>query len=194
MTLAILGGSFNPPHLGHLILAEEALDQLKADRCLFLPAYKAPHKAMASGASDQDRLDMVAAAMSSDPRFILDPREIKRGGLSYTLDSLREIVREYDLEQAPFLIIGDDLVPGFPSWKEPEEIARLSIPVIAHRSSKDFPEFPYPHRQIENILIPLSSTLVRERIQTGKAFRQLVSPGVYSIIRQRGLYAYQASD
>lgn len=191
MKLVILGGSFNPVHIGHMVLAEQALDFLEADRCLFIPAAQAPHKPESCAAKAQDRLDMLRAALSTDPRFILDPCEIERGGISYTVDTLADVTARYAPERPPFLIIGDDLVPGFHSWRDPDLVAARCTLVLAHRESSLFPPFAWSHRRLDNLLLPVSSTYVRLCLEKGISCRHLLPNGVMDIIRERGLYGFE---
>lgn len=190
MKLLVFGGSFNPVHVGHLILAEEALESLGADRCLFVPAAKPPHKELASGASDADRIDMLSAAIRDEPRFALETCEIERGGLSFTVDTLASIIEEYRPAEKPYLLLGDDLAPGFSSWKMPERIVSMARIVLAHRSSRIFPDFSWEHDRLDNRMIDISSSDIRARISRGISCRQALPPAVFGIIRERGLYGY----
>lgn len=191
MRLGILGGSFDPVHIGHLILAEEACDAFRLEKFLFIPAGRPPHKELSRGASDADRLAMLSLAASSDPRFAVDGRELEREGPSWTVETLEDIRRSMPDAGRPFLIIGDDLAEGFASWKDPERIADMASIVLARRSQEVAPSFPWPHVEIRNLLIPISSTLLRERIGQGASFRQLLPPGVEAYIREKALYGYR---
>jgi nicotinate-nucleotide adenylyltransferase len=209
--LAILGGSFNPPHLGHLYLADSALSAFHFDRLILVPAYispfkqfkpRAPHGAgqeapgaqreFPGQASPADRLDMILASVTGDPRISVEDLELRRGGLSYTIDTLAEITGRYRLKQKPALILGDDLGAGFSKWKQAEEIARRADIIIARRTpvlgGPEKPEFPFPHRSLDNEVLDISSAMIRDRIAGGKAWRYLVPRGARHIIEDRGLY------
>lgn len=188
MKLLVLGGSFNPVHVGHLIMAEELGDELGYELVLLVPTYRPPHKDLASEPGPEHRLAMLRLAAAGAPGLAVDDCEIRRGGLSYTIDTLGEIASRYAIEGKPGLVIGDDLIPGFPSWHRPAEIAAASDLVCAHRLSEAELPLEYPHRYAHNSLVKISSSLVRERIASGRSFRRLVDPAVYDYIRERKLY------
>ncbi|MDR3276415.1 MAG: bis(5'-nucleosyl)-tetraphosphatase (symmetrical) YqeK [Treponema sp.] len=203
MKLAILGGSFNPVHLGHLYLAGEAL-ALGFDRILLVPAFESPFKPGSAGpgpaetgvraASPQDRLEMLAASIPADPSLGIDDGEIRREGVSYTIDTVRDIIRRYHPSGKPGLILGDDLAAGFDRWKDAGEIAALTEIIIARRTSAAPVSFPYPFRQMDNALMDLSSAGVRRRIAAGESWRYLVPAGARFIIEDRGLYGCASRD
>ncbi len=188
MKAVILGGSFNPVHVGHLILAEEALDALDADVAYLIPAAHAPHKDKPAGASDGDRLEMLRRSVAGDERMRVLSCELDRGGTSYTVDTLSWLRREGLADERPYLLLGDDLVAGFGSWREPDTVASMARIVLAHRNSAEHPPFRWPHERIENSLIPVSSTRVRELAASGRPFRYLVPPAAFEYIRSHGLY------
>jgi nicotinate-nucleotide adenylyltransferase len=188
MRVIILGGSFNPVHNGHLILLDEALDQLGAEKAFLVPAAQPPHKEKPLGASDQDRLAMLALAVGKDSRVEVLACEIERGGVSYTVDTLESLARERPGIGKPYLLLGDDLAPGFGSWKDPDRIAAMADIVIARRMPEPPEPFPWPHRTLDNLLVPISSSLVRRWAQEGRSFGHLVPEDVFEYIRSRGLY------
>ena len=209
MKLAIMGGSFNPVHIGHLFLADSVVSGLGYDRVILVPAYQSPFKAGAEGASAADRMDMLAASIAGDPRLTVDNCEIRREGVSYTIDTLKDIIARYDPDGKPGLILGDDLAADFLKWRSHAEIASLADIIIARRSpgleksatpeeytcNKDSktPEtnnFPYPYKTLNNEIIEVSSSLLREKIRTGKAWRYLIPSGAGYIIEDRKLYGY----
>jgi nicotinate-nucleotide adenylyltransferase len=189
---AILGGSFNPVHLGHLFLADAALSFLGYDRVVLVPAYRSPFKLAAKGMEEsaRDRLDMLAASIAGDPRLTIDDCEIRRKGVSYTVDTLRDIIRRYLPGGKPGLIIGDDLAADFPGWHKSGEILELADIIIARRIHSGRISPPYPCRQITNEVMEVSSAMVRERIARGGAWRYLVPAAVRLIIEDRGLYGF----
>jgi nicotinate-nucleotide adenylyltransferase len=188
MRLAILGGSFNPVHVGHLFLADAVLSAFGYDRIILVPAFQSPFKLGASGAPPQDRLDMLAAAIPGDPRLGIDDCEIKREGVSYTIDTIADITRRYRPQGKPGLILGDDLAKDFPKWKSAGEIAGQADIVIARRLLSGEGDYPYPNRQLKNEVMEVSSALVRQRIGEGENWRYLVPAGTRTIIEDRGLY------
>jgi nicotinate-nucleotide adenylyltransferase len=193
--LAILGGSFNPVHLGHLFLADAVLSALNYDRVVLIPAYRSPFKLAASGMESgaRNRLEMLAASIAGDPRLTVDDCEIRRDGVSYTVDTLRDIIRRYDPEGKPGFIIGDDLAVELPRWRQSGEILELADIIIARRLGSGEPDCPYPHTQIANEVMEISSAMVRERIGAGKDWRYLVPAAARIIIEERRLYGFAGS-
>ena len=194
MRLAILGGSFNPMHLGHLFLADTVLSALHYDRVVFVPAYKSPFKLAAGGMEDsaRDRLEMIAASIAGDPRLTVDPCEIRRGGVSYTVDTIADIIRRYAPDGKPGLIIGDDLAADFLQWHKSEEVLAMADIIIARRThaGEAAAPRPYPCTQITNDVMEVSSAMIREKIAAGGAWRYLVPSAVRSIIEERGMYGF----
>jgi nicotinate-nucleotide adenylyltransferase len=142
--------------------------------------------------SAKDRLDMLLSSITGDPRLTVDDCELKREGISYTIDTLTDIIRRYRPDGKPALIIGDDLAPDFPNWNKAGEILSLADIIIARRVHSGDEKYPYPNMQIKNEVMELSSALVRERIHAGKAWRYLVPPGAGAVILERGLYGISA--
>ncbi|MDR1566574.1 MAG: nicotinate (nicotinamide) nucleotide adenylyltransferase [Treponema sp.] len=210
MRVAILGGSFNPVHVGHLFLADGVLSGLGYDRIILVPAFQSPFKIGVSGASPQDRLDMLAASIAGDPRLTIDDCEIRREGVSYTIDTIADIRKRYGLKGKPGLILGDDLAPAFVRWRKADEIACQADIIIARRlfnppnrgdeaPSEEAPEgrdleFPFPYTGLNNEVINVSSRLVREKIFQGENWRYLVPSGARFIIEDRNLYRQGSKD
>ncbi len=188
MRLAILGGSFNPPHLGHLALADEVLSTLDYDRLLLIPSYRSPLKKENEGATSEDRLDMLAASLTGEDRIGVDDCEIRRGGLSYTVDTIADLERRYRPEGKIGLVLGDDLVDGFADWRRADEVAARTDLILARRNASGAAPFGYPHRRLANGVVALSSSALRQRIASGGAWRFQVSGGCRRIIEDRGLY------
>jgi len=190
MKLGILGGSFNPIHLGHIFLADKVLSALKLDRVIFIPTYRSPFKLETNGmgASVNDRLDMLTAALSGDSRFGIDNCEIRREGISYTIDTLEDFVTRYMPEGKPVLIVGDDVAEDFPKWRESEKILEIADIAVAFRNSSAGIEYPFPHILINNDVINISSQTVRQKIKEDSDWRSLVPSGVRVIIEDRHLY------
>jgi nicotinate-nucleotide adenylyltransferase len=188
--IAILGGSFNPIHLGHLYLAEAALVSFGFDRVLLIPAFESPFKPGAEAPAPRDRLDLIAASIAADPRIGVDDCEILREGLSYTIDTIASVRERYGLREKPALILGDDLARSFHRWHRAADIAGEAEFVIAHRTSPEGVEFPYPYRQLDNQIMDISSAQVRERIRRGENWRYLVPAGARYLIEDRRLYGF----
>ena len=212
MKYAILGGSFNPVHIGHLLLADAALSFFDYDRVILVPAFKSPFKDIPKGATPADRLDMLAASIADNPRLTIDGCELDREGDSYTIDTLKHIISVYKPDGKPGLILGDDLVSTFLKWRNPDEIVSLADIIIAQRLlkpnaaetgatetakteiRKNEENFPYPYRALENDIVKAASQEIREKIASGKAWRYLVPQGARQIIEDRGLYGYGQSE
>ncbi|GHU68089.1 nicotinate-nucleotide adenylyltransferase [Spirochaetia bacterium] len=201
MKVAILGGSFNPVHMGHLFLADAVISGLGYDRIILIPAFQSPFKLGTEKASPKDRLDMLAASIAGDHRLTIDDCEIKREGVSYTIDTIADIKRRYRPQGKPGLILGDDLAPSFSKWHCADEIAEQADIIIAKRlftlsndgdsSSGDNRQgfvFPYPYTALDNEIMNVSSGLVREKISADENWRYLVPIGARYIIEDRGLY------
>lgn len=217
MKIALLGGSFNPIHIGHLALADEVCTALGYDRLLFVPAWKAPHKEADSRCVDgASRLEMVRLACEGDARFGAESCEIEREGISYTFDTLCQLEKKYAsvLSEPLGLVLGADLFSGFHLWYKATEIvqkAQLILAVRPHRyetnaefaarptqAYKDVEALPFALDdeplfdgavRIQNPALAVSSTEIRARIAEGRSFRYLVPQKVFDYIRDRKMYA-----
>ncbi|MDR2901361.1 MAG: nicotinate (nicotinamide) nucleotide adenylyltransferase [Treponema sp.] len=190
MKFAIFGGSFNPIHNGHLALAEAARLAFGYDRIILIPSFQSPFKPEFQGSSAQDRLDMCAAAISGDETLTLDDCEIKREGVSYTIDTVNYIDKKYRPDGKLGLIIGDDLAPDFHKWRNAEDLAAQTDIILARRLSANHDEisFSFPHKRLHNDIVELSSGAVRNCIEADKSWHFLVPQPVRFIIEKRGLY------
>ena len=188
MKLAILGGSYNPVHIGHLYLADSVLAAFDYNRVILVPAFQSPFKIGNETASPKDRMDMLMASIPGDPRLAIDDCEINREGVSYTIDTLKDIIHRYKPQGKPGLIIGDDLVSTFKEWRNPDEIAEIADIIIAKRLSVQ--DFPYPHRVLNNEIMNISSSEIREKIAKAEAWRYLIPSGARYIIESRSLYGF----
>lgn len=190
MKTAIFGGTFNPPHIGHLLIAEEVLVQTEYQAVLFIPAYIPPHKKVEDPGAEI-RLDMLRQSVADNPRFSVSDCEIRRAGVSYTIDTIRFLVAGGIVESRPGLIIGDDLIDGFETWKEKDTLAQESSLIVAHRRFPGRLPMPYPHRYIDNALFPFSSSEIRKKIAEGGAWRYLVPEAARNTIEALYLYGLQ---
>ncbi|MGQ9838725.1 MAG: nicotinate-nucleotide adenylyltransferase [Cyanobacteriota bacterium] len=194
--IAILGGTFNPVHQGHLIMAEQALWQFHLDQILWMPAGDPPHKPLASGATTADRLAMVKLAIADHERFACSELEIRRQGRSYTIETLRHLIQEQpDTEW--YWIIGVDALRDLPQWYQAEELAQICRWIVAPRVDAGdalqvlravTEKLPLQAELLEAPTLTLSSTYLREQIQKGGSIRYLVPPAVEQYIRQHRLY------
>lgn len=192
MKIAILGGTFDPPHLGHLILAETVLKELNYDKVLFIPSKIPPHKNISGEVSDEDRLNMLKLSIEDDKRFSFDDYELKSEGISYSIKTLNYLYQNYNIDGKIALIIGADLIKNFHKWKEPEKISELTNIVAVNREENDnLDKENIEKYNIKIIIAPridISSTLIRERIKKNKAFRYFLNNKVYDYIISNKLY------
>lgn len=189
--IGILGGTFDPIHLGHLVLAEQAKERLKLDQVIFIPSASPPHKTNRKLSSAKDRFQMTRLALEENPSFSISDIELKRGGLSYTVDTLRELKKLYPNSEIYFLT-GSDVLNEIQTWKDPEHIYKLVNVVIAKRPSFDSFD-PQNHFAKKSIIVPItgvdiSSTQIRKRIEKGQSIKYLVPAKVEEYIRRKKLY------
>ncbi|NIR42507.1 MAG: nicotinate-nucleotide adenylyltransferase [Gemmatimonadetes bacterium] len=191
MRLGIFGGTFDPPHVGHLIVADDAAAALGLDRVLFVPAGTHPLKGDRVEAPSRLRLWMIEAATAGSERFHVDDRELQRTGPSYTVDTLHELTRE-NPEAELFLLVGSDILAEFDRWHRVQEITRLATVTVLSRAGVDPDEedtgIETEFRRVEVTNVDISSTEVRERIRSGRPYRYLVPQPVYEIIEEHSLY------
>jgi len=189
---AILGGSFNPVHNGHLALAEDVL-KLGYERVLFIPVARSPFKGRIGAASDEERLAMLDLALNKKEKMEIWDGEIRRGGASYSIDTVKELIRSGVINSRPGLVIGDDLAQGFTSWKNVGELVESVDIILARRLEESPGEFPFPCLRLENRLWPLSSTQIREKIARREDLSGFLPVEVADFIRRKDLYADEAS-
>ena len=192
MRLGFFGGSFNPPHIGHLAVAEACREGAALDRVTWIPAATSPHKQdrtdMASGA---DRLALVEAAIAGNEQFSASGIDVEREGASVTVDTLREL-RQRHPDDDLFWIVGGDSLASFATWREPREILRLAGLVAYPRPGADLGAVPdwvmARTTLVEAPLLAVSSTDLRARLASGASARYLVPRAVLDLVRQRQLY------
>jgi nicotinate-nucleotide adenylyltransferase len=193
MKVGLLGGTFDPPHLGHLILAELSRQQLQLDKVLFVPAGDPWRKAHREVTPAHHRVAMTRLCIAGNDDFELDEREVKREGPTYTVDTLRELRGELDVNDEIYFIAGEDALADMPRWREPEQIAMLARIAVAPRRDAPMPEdLPFDVgdlRRIDMPLIEISSTELRERAKSGLSLRYLVPDAVNAYICEQGLYS-----
>ena len=153
-----------------------------------MPANIPAHKEMSAGASADQRLEMLNLALSPYPEFLIESCEIDRGGISFTIDTIRFLQEKHSPEGKYGLIIGDDLLDGFHLWKDADLLPRKADILVAHRQSENRRSIPFPHRYIDNCILPLSSSMIRKLIQEGKTGRFLIPAAVWEYIGVNHLY------
>jgi len=193
--IGVLGGTFNPPHLAHLVCASEAASQLHLDRVLLMPVARAPHKQAEHDPGAQQRLELCRLAVAGDERLEVCDLEVRRGGPSYTVDTLRELHARTPEDDLTF-IVGGDIALGLPSWHEPDGVLRLATLAVAERAGAgrgDIAErlrarFPdaAPPVFFDMPRLDISSSQIRRRVAEGRSIRYLVpDPVAEHIVRGR---------
>lgn len=185
----MFGGTFDPPHIGHLVAAVDAQQVLGLDVVLLVVAGEPWQKAGTRDISPaEDRLAMVRAAVSDTPGIEVSDIEVRRGGASYTADTLAELHAE-EPDADLFLILGDDAAAGFTTWERHDEVARSAALVVVDRPGSPLPaDDGYRWTRVDIPELDISSTEVRDRVRAGRSIRFLVPPGVAAVVAQRGLY------
>lgn len=190
-TIGVYGGTFDPVHNAHLLLAECAREELGLDVLLFIPANIPPHKIVGRQITPAHcRLDMLRLAISSNPSFALSTLEIDNKGVSYTVDTLRHLRGQFP-HVAFTLLIGGDAARDFHTWRQPEEIARLISIAVVDRPGVDIPSEVLPgvgFKRVNAPLMDISSTDIRERVRTERSIRYRVPEAVEEYILEQGLY------
>ena len=210
--VAVLGGSFNPIHYGHLLLADEVLELLGLDRVLFVPAATPPHKPAAQLAPAADRFEMVRVAIAGQPRFEVSDLELRRTGPSYTVDTLQELAAGGD---TLFLVIGSETFLDLLNWRQPRRVASLARLVVIPRAGSAFdPESAAAQKVLREIgveggfvhagaaaalpprgvvivhatSLPLSASELRRRVREGRSLAFRMPPAAIDYVRAHGLY------
>lgn len=188
MRLAIFGGTFDPPHIGHLLAASDAFDALALDRLVWVPARAQPLKVGQTQASAGQRLEMLRQALGADRRFVVDPIEIERAGLSYTVDTLSSYAERFPAATR-FFLLGEDIPAQLPLWREPERIAQLAELVLLTRGDgAPTGGERMPLRRIATRRVDVSSTEIRARVRAGKSIHGFVADAVAAYIESAALY------
>jgi nicotinate-nucleotide adenylyltransferase len=190
--VGVFGGTFDPPHLGHLIVIQSVLEQLALDRMLLIPAGYPPHKESAPVSDAELRARMVEAAMGGHPGLEMRDLELRRLGPSFTVQTL-EVLKAEAPNDALYLVMGFDQWRSFPGWRSPERIQELATVVVMNRGGEGEQDVPGPDLEgrVVHVRVPaieLSSTEIRERVRTGRSIRFLVPDEVRRIIQKAKLY------
>jgi nicotinate-nucleotide adenylyltransferase len=213
MHLAIFGGTFNPVHYGHLKGAEAVLAEIKAEKALFIPVAEPPHKEAADLASPAHRLEMIRLAISGNPFFALSDIEVTRGGLSYTIDTLTEILDTFEPRPKLTLVIGTDSFNEFSSWRDYRGIIELADLVVIRRPGMEIKELQevlpvelarsFCYDSVDDVFknessrtikflsyggSDISSSMIRELIGRGESIKHLTPDEVVDYIKEKGLY------
>jgi nicotinate-nucleotide adenylyltransferase len=189
--IGVFGGTFDPPHFGHLIVAQDAAEDLELDRVLMVPAAEPPHKAGRDLAPAESRVRMLEAAVAGHSRFEVSRLEVERGGPSFTVDTLR-VLRDRWPDDERVLLIGADQLRTLSSWRSPLELADLARIVVMARDGLDPVEMGVspgvPFETVSVTRVDISSTEVRRRVAAGRSIRYWVPEGVRNIVEAELLY------
>jgi nicotinate-nucleotide adenylyltransferase len=200
MRIGIFGGSFDPIHLGHLILAECCREQAGLDQVWFMPCSMAPHKVDGAHATDRQRTEMIELAIGGHESFVLSRIELERGGVSYTVDTLEQIHQDQP-DAELFLLIGDDSLEDFVGWRSPQRICELATPLVMNRPGSGEVDLTLlrhlvTEKRFEQIAasklrcpkIEISSTDLRSRIRDDQSIRFRTPRGVEKYIETQQVY------
>lgn len=197
MRIGIIGGTFDPIHLGHMLIAKEARTRLELDRILFVPAGAPPHKTEQPVTDPGARLTMVQLAISDYSHYGVSRLDIDRRGPSYTVDTIRLLRDEWGMDAEIYFLIGADSLIDLPIWRQPEHLLRLCQVVALRRPGYEvdlgeldrlLPEAAFLVRMMDLPMLDISSTEIRQRVRQGESISHLVPPAVERYIIDNGLY------
>jgi len=184
--VGILGGTFDPVHIGHLIIADQVMERMKLEEIRFMPNFLPPHKEKVSNSTMEDRLKMLELALRDEAKFRIEDIEVRRGVTSYTYDTMAYLKkREPDTEF--YFIIGGDMVDYLPKWYKIDELIKLVQFVGVNRPGTKG-ESPYPIQFLEVPSINISSSMIREKLKKGESVKFLLPEAVIHYIKENHLY------
>ena len=186
--IGLLGGTFDPIHIGHLLMARAALEMLGLDQVIFIPSCVPPHKKAPTLFSAKDRLKMVRLATKENPQFDVSDFEIKKGGKSYSVDTVRHFQKAAPASTKLFFIVGGDAIKEIDTWKDIDELKKMCSFVSVNRPGYPREEAKYKYHAVTMNGIEMSSTEIRKRILQKKTIQYLVPDAVLGYIRKNNLY------
>ena len=184
--VGILGGTFNPPHLGHLMIADQVQSQLGLDQVLFMPDSIPPHVAHKDAIDARHRLKMLHLCVDDNPKFGIENYEVKRGGVSYSIDTMKALTQQHP-ENQYYFIIGGDMVEYLPKWREIDELVKL-VQYVGVGRPGFHKRSQYPILWVDVPETEISSTLIRQKIKNGCSIKYLVPDAVEQYINEENLY------
>jgi nicotinate-nucleotide adenylyltransferase len=189
MKLGLFGGSFDPVHLGHLLVAQAAVEELGLDRLFFVPAAQSPFKPENEIAPAEIRLQLLRLALAGKANYEIDGQEIRRGGISYSIETLRDYAKKFPAAKL-FYLIGADNISKLNEWREPDELAKLAEFVAIPRPGEIAVEFPKPFRGkiLKGFPVEISSSQIRARVKAALPIENLVPPFVAGAIHAAKIY------
>jgi len=190
--IGVLGGTFDPIHIGHLVAAEGVREELRLDRVIFVPAARPPHKDAASISDGGRRLEMARLATVDNPAFVVSDLELRRSGPSYTIDTVRQLKAGYGSGVGLFFLMGVDSLMEITTWKDCDSLLEEATVVVFPRPGLDPRAVKESIRErvrfVSTCEVGVASSGIRERVRTGKSIRYLVHPAVEAFIHGEGLY------
>ena len=186
--IGVLGGTFNPVHIGHLAIAESVCDDLKLKELLFVPCYYPPHKTKKSVIASKHRLNMLHLAIADNSKFRICEDEIKRKGKSYSIDTLEGLVKRYPVKTAFDFIIGADMLTGLKNWRRIDDLAKLVRFVVVGRGGYAKKDIVYRHKIVPAHNLNISSSYLRRCLRLRKSVKYLLPEKVYAYIKRHKLY------
>lgn len=193
MKTCIFGGTFDPPHIGHLLIAQTVFESENFERLIFVPANISPAKKNGDSSPPEERSKMLEMSLTNNPNFEISDLEIKREGISYTIDTIKEVADKLKLDKKDlFFLMGSDTLKSFHNWKNPEEIIKICNIIVAIRpgfTPSDIPQWVLDNVRFANIpRFEVSSTNIRRRWREGKTIRYMVPKEVWEYINEKELY------
>lgn len=193
MKICLFGGTFDPPHIGHLLVAQTIFESEDFDKMFFIPALNPPHKDSSSITAIEHRVKMLELAIQDNPQFEISDLEVTRGGVSYSIDTIQALKKENGFSSDElYFLLGSDTLKSFHTWKEPEAILKECQVIVAVRPGfrpSDIPAWILSKIRFANLpRIEISATTIRERWRTDKTIRYMVTQPVWEYINEKNLY------
>ena len=193
MKTCIFGGTFDPPHIGHLLIAQTVFESENFERLIFVPANISPAKKNGDSSPPEERSKMLEMSLTNNPNFEISDLEIKREGISYTIDTIKEVADKLKLDKKDlFFLMGSDTLKSFHNWKNPEKNIKICNIIVAIRpgfTPSDIPQWVLDNVRFANIpRFEVSSTNIRRRWREGKTIRYMVPKEVWEYINEKELY------
>jgi len=187
--VGILGGTFNPVHLGHLGLASQAMKKLSLSSVIFIPTYIPPHKAIRGNASPSDRVNMIRLAIKNNKSFRVSLYEINRKRKSYSIDTIKYFKKRMGRGSELYFLVGSDMLKGIRLWKDIRSILEIVNFVVCSRPRYTIKQYPVPIQRLRIVTKDVSSSQIRRLTGGKRSLKGLVSPKVATYIKKKGLYA-----
>lgn len=186
--IAIYGGTFNPIHIGHLITGYDIIEKLKYDHVIYIPTNIPAHKKSMNITNQKNRLEMINLSIKGMNKFLVSDIELKKGGISYTIDTVRELHEIYDYNDKFGVVFGDDLLNDLESWKEIDSLCKISDMICLYRNNSKKIKSRFRLKWVKNRIINISSTEIRDRIKKNLTINYLVTDQVNQYILKNKLY------